>query len=126
MGGHCGTAEGTRRREGGPSVSPLLFAGASGESWQDDASPDAFISSGGHLFCVVNLDGGVLWPFKETKLPSSPLPDGYKVNIVLGCSQKFLAKQMSLDFHRDVICSSFWVCFAQEHHTKVNANFVKM
>lgn len=28
--------------------------------------------------------------------------------------------------YRDVVCISPWFCFAQEHHTKVNANFVKM
>lgn len=63
MGGHCGTAEGTRRGGGGPSASPLLFAGAHGgrrESWQDDASPNVSPGSGGQTVFMVNLDGGVL------------------------------------------------------------------
>lgn len=75
MGGHCGTAEGTRRRGGGgPSALPRLFAGARGkESWQDADSLDPSTGSGGHIVFMENLGvGGMLWSFKENKLPSCP------------------------------------------------------
>lgn len=78
---------------GRPSVSPLLFAGAGGESWQDDASPNAFPGSGGHFFFFFhgNLDGECCGPSRKINCHQTPYPHGYKINTVLEWSQKFLA-----------------------------------
>ena len=139
MGGHCGTAEGTRRRAGGgPSALPRLFAGARGEkeSWQDPDSLTPSTGSGGHTVFMMNLVvgwvggwAGMLWSFKENKLPSSPYAHKCKINS-FGILSKVLAlgnaSSCSSFSCRNVVCSSLWFCFAQEHLTKVNANLVKM
>ena len=119
---------------------PRLFAGARGEkeSWQDADSLTSSTSSGGHTVFMMNLVGGgvgggggagMLWSFKENKLPSSPYAHKCKINS-FGMPSKVPGLGNASSFSsfscRNVVCSSLWFGFAQEHLTKVNANLVKM
>lgn len=87
-----GLRKGREKGRGGPSVSPLLFAGAGGEGWQDDASPNAFPGSGGQtVFYGEPGYGECCGPSRKINCHQTPGPHGYKINTVLECSQKFLA-----------------------------------
>lgn len=89
-GGHWGCGRDEEKGRGGPSVSPLLFAGAGGEGWQDDASPNAFPGSGKPVFYGEPGYGECCGPSRKINCHQTPGPHGYKINRVLECSQ-FLA-----------------------------------
>ena len=96
MGGHCGTAEGRRRRGGEDHLLRHCYLrGPLGrrERWQDDVSPNAFTASKGHTVFMVTLGGGggMLWSFKKNKSPSSPLPPRVQNKHSFGMLLKVLA-----------------------------------
>ena len=75
MGGHFGTAEGTGKRGGGgPSASPLLFAGARGEKGELAGRCFPRLWRTYSFYREPRLRERCWGPSRKNTLPSSPLP----------------------------------------------------